>query len=121
MITKEQALEKVRADLASPEFTKMAKNYLIRTVYDYDGAYHFTVTPGTNFDPFDPQIFEEVVNKKTGNIEMINPSTIVEGFMEAGPVGLVKSRKYLKAVKASEPVDLNEKQWTQMQQCINSF
>lgn len=121
MITREQALEKVRADLKSSEFTKMAKSYLIRTVYDYDGAYHFTVTPGTDFAFDDSRIFEEVVDKKTGNIEMINPATIVEGFIEAGPIGLVKSRQYLKAVKASEPVDLKPEDWELMQQCINSF
>lgn len=121
MITKEQALEKVRADLTNPEFAKMAKSYLIRTVYDYDGAYHFTVTPGSNFSFDDPRIFEEVVDKKTGQIEMINPATIIEDFMEAGPLGIVKSKLYMKAVKASEPVDLKPEDWAQMKECINAF
>ena len=121
MLTKEQALEKVRADLKSPEFAKMSKTYLIRTVYDYDGAYHFTITPGTELSYFDSHIFEEVVDKKTGKIEMINPSTIVGGFMEAGPVGLMKSRKYMRAVKASEPVDLTPEQWKQMKEWLSAF
>ena len=121
MITKEEALKRVRADLKSSEYAKMSSEYLIRTVYEYDGAYHFTVTPGKEFSFDDSRIFEEVVDKKTGSIKMINPATIVEGFMEAGPVGLVKSKLYMRAVKASEPVDLKPEEWAQMKECINAF
>lgn len=104
MITYEEAVAMVRNEM--PDLP-------IRTVFEYNGEYHFSVSSGKTFIPDDLACTHAVVNKSNGKLRYETVGNILFGFKTKQ-----EALKYKEASNNMKPVDITAEQFEELKSMI---
>jgi hypothetical protein len=100
MITYEEAVATVRKEM--PDLP-------IRTVFEYNGEYHFSVSSGRTFIPDDSACTHAVVNKSNGKLRYETIGNILFGFKTKQ-----ETLEYKEASSNMKPVDITTDQFEEL-------